>query len=34
MDKHVFTLLSLDEAEAFAIVEPFDGTGLAIGHIQ
>jgi hypothetical protein len=32
--EEVFARLRGDEAEAFFIVEPLDGTGLAIGHVN
>jgi hypothetical protein len=32
--EEVVTGLRSDEAEAFFIVEPLNGTGLAIGHVN
>lgn len=34
MDEDVFTAFALDEAEAFSVVEPLNGSPLAICHIE
>ncbi len=32
VDKDIATALALNEAEAFGIIEPFDGSSLPVGH--